>query len=102
VGGIERGLEVVLIFAIAVLGPSLILAAGGYASIQALGRNPSAAPKIFTAMIILLIWRRHFSGCLTCAFSALCTRIIVLEKKNDLFSINFHTSYCIHGADSDS
>lgn len=55
-GGIERGLEVVLIFAVAVLGPSMILAAGGYASIQALGRNPSAAPKIFTAMIILLLF----------------------------------------------
>lgn len=55
-GGIEHGLEVVLIFMIAVLGPSLIMAAGGYASIQALGRNPSAAPKIFTAMIILLLF----------------------------------------------
>ena len=55
-GGIEHGLEVVLIFVIAVLGPSLIMAAGGYASIQALGRNPSAAPKIFTAMIILLLF----------------------------------------------
>jgi len=33
-----------------------ILAAGGYASIQALGRNPSAAPKIFTALIVLLIF----------------------------------------------
>jgi len=56
VGGIEHGLEVIAIFAIAILGPSLILAAGGYASIQALGRNPSAAPKIFTAMIVLLIF----------------------------------------------
>ena len=55
-GGIEHGLEVVMIFSIAILGPSLILAAGGYASIQALGRNPSAAPKIFTAMIILLLF----------------------------------------------
>jgi F0F1-type ATP synthase membrane subunit c/vacuolar-type H+-ATPase subunit K len=56
VGGISHGLEVVLIFTIAILGPSLILAAGGYASIQALGRNPSAAPKIFTALIVLLIF----------------------------------------------
>lgn len=55
-GGISHGLEVVLIFTIAILGPSLILAAGGYASIQALGRNPSAAPKIFTALIVLLIF----------------------------------------------
>jgi F0F1-type ATP synthase membrane subunit c/vacuolar-type H+-ATPase subunit K len=56
VGGIEHGLEIVLIFTVAVLGPSIILAAGGFASIQALGRNPSAAPKIFTAMIILLLF----------------------------------------------
>lgn len=55
-GSVEHGLEVVLIFTIAILGPSLIMAAGGYASIQALGRNPSAAPKIFTAMTILLIF----------------------------------------------
>ncbi|MBI1977442.1 MAG: hypothetical protein HYS55_01665 [Candidatus Omnitrophica bacterium] len=41
---------------IAILGPSVILAAGGYASIQALGRNPSAAPKIFTAMVVLLLF----------------------------------------------
>jgi F0F1-type ATP synthase membrane subunit c/vacuolar-type H+-ATPase subunit K len=56
VGGIEHSLEVVLIFAIAILGPSLIIAAGGHASIQALGRNPSAASKIFTAMIVLLVF----------------------------------------------
>ena len=60
-GGIDHGLEVVLIFSIAILGPSLILAAGGYASIQALGRNPSAAPKIFTAMIILLLFGASIS-----------------------------------------
>lgn len=57
----EHGLEVVLIFMIAIMGPALILAAGGYASIQALGRNPSAAPKIFTAMIILLLFGASIS-----------------------------------------
>ena len=51
-----KGVEVIFIFMIAVLGPAMILAAGGYASINALGRNPSAAPKIFTAMIILLLF----------------------------------------------
>ena len=51
-----RGVEIILIFVVAILGPSLIIAAGGYASIQALGRNPSAAPKIFTAMVILLLF----------------------------------------------
>ena len=47
---------VVLIFIFAILGPSLIIAATGYASISALGRNPSAAPKIFTAMIMMVIF----------------------------------------------
>ena len=51
-----REAALVLIFMVSILGPSAILAAGGFASIQALGRNPSAAPKIFTAMTILLLF----------------------------------------------
>ncbi len=47
---------VVLIFIFAILGPCLIIAATGYASIGALGRNPSAAPKIFTAMIMMVMF----------------------------------------------
>ena len=53
---LQHDLELILIFTVAVLGPSMIIAAGGFASITALGRNPSAAPKIFTAMIILLLF----------------------------------------------
>ena len=56
VGNVSHGLEIIAIFMIAIIGPCMILAAGGYASINALGRNPSAAPKIFTAMIILLLF----------------------------------------------
>ena len=52
----EREVAIILIFTLAILGPSAILAAGGFASIQALGRNPSAAPKIFTAMILLMVF----------------------------------------------
>ncbi|HTL69676.1 MAG TPA: hypothetical protein VL404_00135 [Candidatus Eisenbacteria bacterium] len=52
----NRDMVIILIFALCILGPSLIIAAGGFASIQALGRNPSAAPKIFTAMIMMLIF----------------------------------------------
>ena len=52
----NREAALILIFAVAILGPAAIIAAGGMASISALGRNPSAAPKIFTAMIILLIF----------------------------------------------
>lgn len=52
----NRDVVIFLIFALCILGPSLIIASAGYASISALGRNPSAAPKIFTAMIMLLIF----------------------------------------------
>lgn len=52
----NRESALILIFAVAILGPAAIIAAGGMASILALGRNPSAAPKIFTAMIILLLF----------------------------------------------
>ena len=41
---------------IGTLGPSIVIAAVGYASIMALGRNPSSAPKIMLAMIISLIF----------------------------------------------
>lgn len=34
------------------LGPSVVIAVIGYAGMQALGRNPSAAPKIQTSMIL--------------------------------------------------
>ncbi len=52
----SREATLLMIFTIAVLGPALIIAASGFATIQALSRNPSAAPKIFTAMIILLVF----------------------------------------------
>ncbi|MBI3615043.1 MAG: ATP synthase F0 subunit C [Candidatus Omnitrophica bacterium] len=34
------------------LGPSIVIAVIGYAGMQALGRNPSAAPRIQTSMIL--------------------------------------------------
>ena len=52
----KNDINVVFIFAFAILGPAAIIAASGFATIQALARNPAAAPKIFTAMIILLIF----------------------------------------------
>jgi F0F1-type ATP synthase membrane subunit c/vacuolar-type H+-ATPase subunit K len=53
---VNNQVAVVLIFIFAILGPSLIIAATGYASIGALGRNPSAAPKIFTAMVLMVVF----------------------------------------------
>ena len=45
-----------LVMFVTIIGPSGVIAAIGYASIRALGRNPSAAPKILQAMIISLVF----------------------------------------------
>jgi len=47
-----RNAALTLIFIACILGPCVVFAASAFASIISLGRNPSAAPKIFTAMII--------------------------------------------------
>ncbi len=51
-----RQIILLLIFTLCVLGPTAVMAVCAFASINALGRNPSAAPKIFTAMTITLIF----------------------------------------------
>jgi F-type H+-transporting ATPase subunit c len=45
-----------LVMFVTIVGPSAVIGAIGYASIRALGRNPSAAPKILQAMIIALVF----------------------------------------------
>lgn len=45
-----------LVMFVTIVGPSGVIAAVGYASIRALGRNPSAAGKILQAMIIALVF----------------------------------------------
>ncbi|MBI3996902.1 MAG: hypothetical protein HY352_04515 [Candidatus Omnitrophica bacterium] len=45
-----------LILILATLGPSLVIAVVGYASIKALSRNPAAAPKIQTSMVLAFIF----------------------------------------------
>lgn len=52
----DKDIIIVLVFALSILGPAAVIASAGYASINALGRNPSAAPKIFTAMIVMLVF----------------------------------------------
>ena len=52
----DRNVAITIIFTLCVLGPSAVFALSSYASIQALGRNPSSAPKIFTGMIIALVF----------------------------------------------
>ena len=47
---------ILTIMFIAVMGPSIVIAILGYAVIKALGRNPSAASKIFVGMAIMLVF----------------------------------------------
>jgi F0F1-type ATP synthase membrane subunit c/vacuolar-type H+-ATPase subunit K len=56
-----RNLALIIIFAFCILGPCAVFAISSFASINALGRNPSSAPKIFTAMIISLIFAETLS-----------------------------------------
>jgi F0F1-type ATP synthase membrane subunit c/vacuolar-type H+-ATPase subunit K len=57
----NRNLALVIIFAFCILGPTSVFAAGIFSSISALGRNPSSAPKIFTAMVIGLVFAQSLS-----------------------------------------
>lgn len=52
----NRNLALIIIFGLCILGPCAVFAASSFTSINALGRNPSSAPKIFTAMIIALVF----------------------------------------------
>ncbi len=47
---------IISVMFIAVMGPSVVIAILGYAVIKALGRNPSAASKIFMGMVVMLIF----------------------------------------------
>lgn len=51
-----HNLTIMLIMMVATLGPCLVIGAVGYASMMALGRNPSSAPKIQTSMILAFIF----------------------------------------------
>ncbi|MFH1777433.1 MAG: ATP synthase F0 subunit C [Candidatus Omnitrophota bacterium] len=51
-----RNITILLLMLIATLGPSVVIAFVGYASVKSLGRNPSAAPKILIAMILAFVF----------------------------------------------
>ena len=51
-----RTMLIVLLMMATIMGPSIVIGLIAYGSIRALGRNPSAAPKILMAMIISLIF----------------------------------------------
>jgi F-type H+-transporting ATPase subunit c len=52
----QQRLAVIIAMFIAVIGPSIVIAVVGAASIKALGRNPSAAPKIYLGVILMLVF----------------------------------------------
>jgi len=47
----QTNLTILLIMFLSTLGPALVIAFVGYASVQAIGRNPSATPRVMLAMI---------------------------------------------------
>jgi F-type H+-transporting ATPase subunit c len=49
-------LTIALIMFLSTLGPALVIAMVGKAAVLALGRNPSAAPKIMMSMITAFIF----------------------------------------------
>ena len=51
-----RNLTIALVMFLSTLGPSFIIAMVGYAAIRALGRNPSAAPKIMVALMFAFLF----------------------------------------------
>ena len=52
----DKNLALLLIFTLCILGPSWVFTQCGKSSIAALGRNPSSAPKIFTAMVFVMVF----------------------------------------------
>jgi F-type H+-transporting ATPase subunit c len=51
-----KNFTIALIMFLSTLGPSLVIALVGYGAVKALGRNPSAAPRILTSMILAFMF----------------------------------------------
>lgn len=51
-----RYLTIALIMFLSTLGPSLVIALVGFNAVKALGRNPSAAPKILIAVVLSFLF----------------------------------------------
>jgi F0F1-type ATP synthase membrane subunit c/vacuolar-type H+-ATPase subunit K len=52
----DRNLALLIIFMFCIIAPCWVFAQCAKASLTALGRNPSAAPRIFTAMLLVLVF----------------------------------------------
>jgi len=51
-----KNFTIILVMLISTLGPSAVIAMVGYSAVKALGRNPSASPKILISMIVAFIF----------------------------------------------
>lgn len=52
----NNALIIISVMFIAVIGPAIVIAVIGFATIKSLGRNPSAAPKIYMGVVLMLIF----------------------------------------------
>ncbi|MBP7216815.1 MAG: hypothetical protein KBA46_05990 [Candidatus Omnitrophica bacterium] len=50
----SRNLVILLIFSLCLIASSAVFALSSFTGINALGKNPSRAPKIFTGMVVAL------------------------------------------------
>ena len=51
-----RYFTIALIMFLSTLGPAAVIAVVGYSAVQALGRNPSAAPRIMALLIMSFLF----------------------------------------------
>jgi F-type H+-transporting ATPase subunit c len=51
-----RNVMIILVMLLSTLGPCLVIAWVGYGAVKALGRNPSAGPRILISMILAFIF----------------------------------------------
>ena len=51
-----RNLTIAIVMFLSTMGPSLIIALVGYGAVRAVGRNPSAAPKILLALMFAFLF----------------------------------------------
>ncbi len=51
-----KNIILIFIMLISTLGPSLVIAFVGYASVKGLSRNPAASPKILITMILAFVF----------------------------------------------
>jgi F-type H+-transporting ATPase subunit c len=51
-----RNLTIILIMILSTLGPAAVIGLVGYAAVKAVGRNPSASPRILLAMITAFLF----------------------------------------------